>query len=471
MNYLTRSILFIILLLANQSHLFSQWTHQSHPLQPGLELSKIHFFNQNEGWISINNGHLLRTTNGGQVWNVVFTYSNDTLFLIIDPALNMWWLNDTYGWLACSKGRSFENVQGAVVLRTTNSGSNWQKYVISQIPGDLAVQIQFVNQNVGYLSVFNLITNQPKIYKSIDVGMTWNPLTTNLLSGSIFYFVSENLGWAVNNSDMADPPYGIIGTNNGGQTWNQLYLDNMSGFEKIKFFDENNGYVLRRNYYGQSGFLLKTTNGGQNWIPIDIPLTTGENRGKDFYFLNSNIGWVAAHWQNGNPNRALIAFTSDGEQNWSVTYPPYHQSLSKIFSIFFIDQNIGWFVQEKCFANCDQPDSLIIWTSVIGYTTNNGGLTNIEQTEMIPDEFKLYNNYPNPFNPVTILRYDVASPVRAKLVIYDVLGNIVSVLVDEFRLPGSYEHKFDAKNLSSRVYYYKLTAGNFSDTKSMLIIK
>lgn len=98
--------------------------------------------------------------------------------------------------------------------------------------------------------------------------------------------------------------------------------------------------------------------------------------------------------------------------------------------------------------------------------------TKIENDEnLIPQEFILYQNYPNPFNPVTKISWQ--SPVNShqSLKVYDVLGNEVALLVDEFKPAGSYEIEFDAINLSSGVYFYQLQAGSFVETRKMILLK
>ncbi|MFH1196119.1 MAG: T9SS type A sorting domain-containing protein [bacterium] len=85
--------------------------------------------------------------------------------------------------------------------------------------------------------------------------------------------------------------------------------------------------------------------------------------------------------------------------------------------------------------------------------------------------FELQQNYPNPFNPTTVISYQlsVISPVQLK--IYDVLGNEVGTLVDEVKEPGVYQAEFDASNLPSGVYFYKLVAGDFVQTKKMMLVR
>ena len=93
------------------------------------------------------------------------------------------------------------------------------------------------------------------------------------------------------------------------------------------------------------------------------------------------------------------------------------------------------------------------------------------ENESLPNEFKLGQNYPNPFNPATTIKYMIKDQSLVSLKIYDVLGNEVATLVNEIKPKGAYTFKFDASSLPSGVYFYRLTAGNFIETKKMLLLK
>lgn len=88
-----------------------------------------------------------------------------------------------------------------------------------------------------------------------------------------------------------------------------------------------------------------------------------------------------------------------------------------------------------------------------------------------PFEFSLYQNYPNPFNPNTKIQFSVSKAQSVSLKVFDVLGNEIATLVNEELTPGVYQYNFDATNLSSGVYYYKLQSGNYSETKKMILMR
>ena len=89
----------------------------------------------------------------------------------------------------------------------------------------------------------------------------------------------------------------------------------------------------------------------------------------------------------------------------------------------------------------------------------------------IPDSYKLNQNYPNPFNPSTNIEYSIPSESFVELKVYDVLGKEVSVLVSGQVNAGFYEIEFDATTLPSGIYFYKLQAGDFVETKKMVLMK
>ncbi len=123
----------------------------------------------------------------------------------------------------------------------------------------------------------------------------------------------------------------------------------------------------------------------------------------------------------------------------------------------------------------DNPST--VWLDNIFFPANSV-VTSINSDEQIPLEFKLYQNYPNPFNPTTKIKYSIPAPPNLpkgealiQLKVYDILGREVATLVNKQQQPGNYEVEFNASNLSSGVYFYKLTVGKFNETNKMIILR
>jgi hypothetical protein len=105
------------------------------------------------------------------------------------------------------------------------------------------------------------------------------------------------------------------------------------------------------------------------------------------------------------------------------------------------------------------------------YRLTGTGVTAVGQQTKAPVGFALYQNYPNPFNPSTGIRYRVSGSGIVTLKVYDVLGREVATLVNERKTPGSYSVRFDASGLASGVYFYRLQAGSFAETKKLLLLR
>ena len=103
--------------------------------------------------------------------------------------------------------------------------------------------------------------------------------------------------------------------------------------------------------------------------------------------------------------------------------------------------------------------------------TGDMGITSIEDDNKISMTFMLNQNYPNPFNPTTTIKYQLLENNFISVKVYDVLGGEIASLVNEKKAAGSYEVNFDASNLASGVYFYKLQAGKYLETKKMVLLK
>jgi hypothetical protein len=114
-------------------------------------------------------------------------------------------------------------------------------------------------------------------------------------------------------------------------------------------------------------------------------------------------------------------------------------------------------------------DNVVIATSYIGPMETTTGVD--EATEQFPEDFQLLQNYPNPFNPTTKISWQSPIGSHQTLKIYNVLGNLVATLVDEYKTAGSYEVEFDATGLSSGIYYARLQADGYVQTRKMILMK
>jgi hypothetical protein len=134
----------------------------------------------------------------------------------------------------------------------------------------------------------------------------------------------------------------------------------------------------------------------------------------------------------------------------------------------------GTTTERQCYSFKDDPE----YTGIFYYRLRQqdfDGSTNLSEVVTVkmdvPSDFILSQNYPNPFNPNTIISYAVPYETFVSLRVYDVMGREAAVLVNEVKSGGTYEISFNADDLPSGTYFYKLAAGNFNKTKKLLVLK
>jgi hypothetical protein len=103
------------------------------------------------------------------------------------------------------------------------------------------------------------------------------------------------------------------------------------------------------------------------------------------------------------------------------------------------------------------------------YNETVTGITHNENE--VPSSYSLSQNYPNPFNPSTKITYQLPKSENVRVTVFDLLGREVAVLVNEFKTAGTYNIEFNASQLSSGVYLYRIDAGEFKDVKKMVLVK
>ncbi|MEJ2616292.1 MAG: T9SS type A sorting domain-containing protein, partial [Ignavibacteriaceae bacterium] len=102
---------------------------------------------------------------------------------------------------------------------------------------------------------------------------------------------------------------------------------------------------------------------------------------------------------------------------------------------------------------------------------NYSNIVDVEIDLGLPTEFELSQNYPNPFNPTTTIKYSIPKTSYVTLKVYDILGKEVATLLNKDKSAGNYQVKFNASNLPSGVYFYRIKAGSFNQVRKMLLIK
>jgi photosystem II stability/assembly factor-like uncharacterized protein len=235
----------------------------------------------------------------------------------------------------------------------------------------------------------------------------------------------------------------MLKTTNGGETWSELNTNTYGWFRSVNFTDANTGYTV-----GDFGIILKTTNGGTNWTQ-QYGGTAHEDL-KSVKFVNANTGYVAG-------DNGTMLKTTNGGVNWVSQTPPKRNksSTADLNSVYFIDANTGW----------------IVGANGTILKTTNGGVFIYNISNEIPGKYVLHQNYPNPFNPSTTIIFDLPESGFVSLIIYDVLGREVVTLLNKELKAGSYTGVWNAGDYNSGVYFYRLRAGDYVETRKCLLIK
>jgi uncharacterized delta-60 repeat protein len=153
-------------------------------------------------------------------------------------------------------------------------------------------------------------------------------------------------------------------------------------------------------------------------------------------------------------------YTPSGSEVWNKVY---ESNDAEEANFVCVQSNKNIVIGGKSYTTPNKFDFLVVSFSEL--TGVNPGAGNI------PTEYKLYQNYPNPFNPSTVIRFDVAKESFVSLKVYDVSGKEIAQLVNSNMNAGSYKIDFSGSKLHSGVYFYKLIAGKYSETRKMLLLK
>jgi hypothetical protein len=160
---------------------------------------------------------------------------------------------------------------------------------------------------------------------------------------------------------------------------------------------------------------------------------------------------------------ATIKYTAAGVQQWVATYSGLVVNGGDHAQDLFIDTNFNVFVTGDAEGVSNPGVAVTIkYSQPIGIISNNN---------QIPGGFFIYQNHPNPFNPVTTIEYNLPKNCKVAIKVYDILGKLVEELVNEYKEAGVNNVKFNGSNLTSGIYFYKIEAGTFTDTKKMVLIK
>jgi len=360
--------------------------------------------------------------------------------------------------LAFSGNNIFAGTGNNVYLSTIN-GNNW-------------IQTALYNQRINSLAAFgnNIFAGTDSgVYYSANNGSSWTH--TSLNNQEIYSLAVSGI-----NIYAGTGGFGVYYSANNGNTWVQTTLNNQSVHSLA--IDGNNIFA------GTGNGVFLTTNNGNNWTQtalnnvtvysfaisgFNIFAGTANFSGLGGVYISSNNGvsWSITSLHNGTVN----ALAAEGTNLFAGTFST-GVFLSTNNGLSWINKNQGLgtgivfallITNSYIFASgIDDEVWRRLYSEIIGIQNISGE---------IPSGFQLHQNYPNPFNPTTNIRYNLPKNGFVKLVVFDITGKEIETLVNEKQSVGTYEAKFDGSQLSSGVYFYKMQAGDFIQTKKMFLLK
>jgi photosystem II stability/assembly factor-like uncharacterized protein len=421
----------------------------------------------------------------------------------------------------------YTGTNGAGVFKTTNGGLTWaaSNTGLTNL-GIFSLEISTSNPSILYAGTIQSGTN-PGIYKSTDAAATWTRMINGITESSIAVAAlaidptNPNVVYTAIFDGLVDASTGIFKTTDGGSNWfaSNTGIGTIKNFLSIVINPLNPNVVYIGSSFGVVSAtgpekIYKSNNAGATWVDMSTGLpqaTTDVKPVRCLSISNTDTAVVLAGlFNNTDPNGGAY-LTTNGGASWArintglpnniaslpraclirpgsstefyMGYDNANTTLAGVYrtvnrGVTWVDFNGGTMNVNnavRALAFRTSPDSTIFAgvsvgaTGVHEYTIIPVGIHS--QNGNIPTSFALYQNFPNPFNPATYIQYDVLNESYVTLKVYDIGGREIKSLVNEMKQAGTYQILFDASSLTSGVYFYTIKAGDFVETKKMMLVK
>lgn len=333
------------------------------------------------------------------------------------------------------KNKFYAGTNASGLIVSTNDGINWSVVYA----GLTNIASLASDSNALYMSCSSSDYLIKGIYKSTNEGYNWVRIIATSPVGAITSSNNNLIATFLANSPIWPDPNGMYYSTNAGNNW---ILSNSSATAWCYKTKNSLLYAgIGVGHYLSYGIRM-STNFGIHW---DI-LTT---------FNNKSVTSIEYY------NNYLFASTSD---------QGVYLSSDNFYTWIMINQGLS----------DTATNSMIIKDSIIFLSTRDHGVWKrpiyevtsiIPNHQKMPNAFSLHQNYPNPFNSKTLIRYSLNKYSDIKMIIFDLLGQEILTIHPGKKYSGTYDVSFDASNLPSGVYFYRLTVDGFSETRKMVLIK
>ncbi len=386
------------------------------------------------------------------------------------------------------------------IYRTTDGGVSWNAGIQPQIPQNI-YDISFADSLFGWATGVHGDTGG-FVWHTTDGGVTW--VEQHVVMGN-FYTETAALSRTHNITVGFGRNAGTIfsgriaETVDGGLSWSVKILpDSLEYLWSIKCLDSMHCWVtLWYGSYARLPGVLRTIDGGKSWELSVPPHTYGS-----LSFVDSLHGWGTGDSDVGGLS---VSRTLNGGKKWNVVQEYFHYEYFSVIS--FVDTLHGWLFGRTTFPKGGQY-GVIQLTTDGGYTwdyafdgrfggevgpiedgimlderhgwavSSNGKILGLDLVSEvtksvtgIPPFFSLDQNFPNPFNSSTLIRFSIPIRDNIHLKIYNTFGQEIQTVINEYKEPGSYQYNINLNNFPSGVYFYRLQYKNYFEVRKMILSK
>ena len=489
----------------------TSWTALSNGLPPATDIKAFAFIPNASGSssvVAISYGEIFLSTDNGDHWHAIKNNLWAGLFFSLTVAqLN----SDIFA--------IFVGTESGV-FRSTNAGLTWD--VVNQGLSACIV----TSLGVSKSSIF-AGTSGNGIFRSRDQGSTWIPVNNGLDSSFIesmqtFGGLKVNSIASFGNTLLAGTLAGIFRSTDDGTTW--IDVNNDCTKQQIWSFAKSDSVILAG---GSVFFVFRSTDDGMTWSCGDRNFTSGSvmalTSGNGMLFAAAMEGGAYLSTNNGT-SWTKIYSPGNSEDAYSLTYVSPYLLLGKGSGGLLRSSDDGktWRVVGSGLpADCEIYDFVVTGSNVFAGTfggvflstdyglqwinvSSNELSTAIRSLDIIGSDliagtegagviwkrplsemiafthvstrllsfnFKLEQNNPNPFNSSTTISFSLPSKSFVSLVVYDIIGRKVATIISEELPAGNYKRHWNAQGLSSGIYFYRLQAGNFTETKKLVLLQ
>jgi photosystem II stability/assembly factor-like uncharacterized protein len=453
----------------------TNWAAQ--PSGTEVTLRAITFQDSVNGWAIGETGTILFTQDAGGTWTQQASLTNEDLYAVsVDLEGSLWAVGSA-----------------GTILRTTDLGTTWTT-VVSGVTNDLSC-IDFADLNAGWV-----VGDGGAILTTSDGGDSWAVQETGCGSSLEFvWFVDPHVGWAVGAQGTIlnasrkeggiEPPPTLLSPSNGATgistdpvlTW--LGSGGSRSFTlQVSEFDDFSNLVVDVDSLIESFFNLAGLEDGTTYYwHVNAQNAYGSSEWSEAWSFTTifelpeqvnllkpdpntvvNVDSVTFRWQKAEAgvDRYWLEVDADSQFTTPIIDSTLVDTTTTLHQLQ--NQTYWWRVRANNAAGWGEFSDPWSFSILV---------TDVQDQERVPTEFNLKQNFPNPFNPVTTIRYELPKRSHVTVEVFNFLGERVAILVDEEKEIGFYQIILDGGDLASGAYIYRLRVGDFVQTRKMILVR